>query len=301
MNWFFIGIGIFFVLVLICIIIGRIRTMFAVHQVRSLGHDEKMQQLNEQISPFGFLYDEEQDIFYAKRDAWQREAGYCRLFDESAMAFSMVIDCEPVYFEYAGKLWLMECWKGQYGMTTGAEIGVYNAVKPADYHKGDEKDMHYNSASDEELMNMRFVLKRKGRLQLSRCAKHWWLTAFDLGVFSYPGDLSMCVQITFPNERMCMAYYGGLLRAGYSDDEITLCYHTLSFPFDRPRTPQPVRSCPLLRSLAQQNNRRNCRIYEWRTRMFETTLDKVTFVRLRYPLLARALFRLTKWKKGKNV
>ena len=39
----------------------------------------------------------------------------------------MIIDCEPVRFYYGGKKWLIELWKGQYGMTTGCEIGVYTA------------------------------------------------------------------------------------------------------------------------------------------------------------------------------
>mgnify|MGYP000621142798 CR=1 FL=1 len=31
------------------------------------------------------------------------------------------------YFDYQGKTWLLEFWKGQYGINTGAEIGIYRA------------------------------------------------------------------------------------------------------------------------------------------------------------------------------
>lgn len=89
---------------------------------------EDIKSLNEFIEPYGYAYDSHQDIFYTKIDAWQREMGYSRLYDEAAAPSSMIIDCEPIYFEYDNKRWLIEFWKGQYGMTTGFEIGVYHTV-----------------------------------------------------------------------------------------------------------------------------------------------------------------------------
>ena len=41
----------------------------------------------------------------------------------------MIIDCEPICFMYGGKNWMIELWKGQYGLETGGEIGVYNAAE----------------------------------------------------------------------------------------------------------------------------------------------------------------------------
>ena len=42
-----------------------------------------------------------------------------------APRFQMVFDALPVYFDYQKKTWLIEFWKGQYGINTGAEIGIY--------------------------------------------------------------------------------------------------------------------------------------------------------------------------------
>ena len=33
----------------------------------------------------------------------------------------MVFETLPVYFDYAGKTWLIQIWKGQYGICTGCE------------------------------------------------------------------------------------------------------------------------------------------------------------------------------------
>lgn len=301
MRHVFICIGILFLFLLICVIVGKIWTCIAVKKVKKTCQEKKVCRLNQVIRPFGFLYDPEQDIFYSRLHPWQRALGYEKDYDEGAMLLSMVIHCEPVYFEYRGKLWLIECWKGQYGMTTGGEIGIYNAEKPPNFKEGDEKNLHYDSVSDEELIGMQFILRLNDNPLLSRCNRHWWLTGFDLGVFAALSRLSMCVQLTFPSDEMCFAYYKGLLRAGYKAEEISLCRRKIQFLFDRPKTSQPVKKCRLLRCLAQWNNRRNCKIYGKRTKMFEKDLDKITFLCYRYPLLYRAIFRFNRLKPFKKV
>ena len=87
--------------------------------------EEQLRQLNDDLRSAGFAYDYKNDYFYSLKNCWQREAGYCRLYDEGAPLFNMVMDCEPITFSYRGKRWLIELWKGQYGITTGAEIGIY--------------------------------------------------------------------------------------------------------------------------------------------------------------------------------
>lgn len=96
-----------------------------------IGTDQdRLEELNRDLKPFGFAYDPSQDLFYSLMDCWQRNFGYCRLYDEATATFSMIIDCEPIYFRYGGKKWLIEFWKGQYGMTTGGEIGIYYTTGP---------------------------------------------------------------------------------------------------------------------------------------------------------------------------
>ena len=42
---------------------------------------EQLDRLNKDLAPFGFKYDPYQDIFYSLMYAWQRDYGYCRLYD----------------------------------------------------------------------------------------------------------------------------------------------------------------------------------------------------------------------------
>jgi hypothetical protein len=78
--------------------------------------------LAQAVEVAGFDYDPEQDIIFSRMDAVQRRFGY----DASALLMSAVIDCEPIFFDFGGKTWMIELWKGQYGLETGCEIGVYN-------------------------------------------------------------------------------------------------------------------------------------------------------------------------------
>ncbi|MCL2098654.1 MAG: YDG domain-containing protein, partial [Bacteroidales bacterium] len=74
----------------------------------------------------GFAYDLDSKMLYARMDASQRELGFCYFYDEMIPLISSNISCEPIYFYYNNKEWLVEIWKGQYGIELGAEIGVYN-------------------------------------------------------------------------------------------------------------------------------------------------------------------------------
>lgn len=71
----------------------------------------------------------------------------------------MVFNALPVYFDYDGRTWLIEFWKGQYGLHTGCEIGVYcsdRILRPAE-----RSAELFHAVSDEELLPMSFVLKQK--------------------------------------------------------------------------------------------------------------------------------------------
>ena len=77
------------------------------------------------FSSFGFIYISEEDVFYTAKNAWQKNMGYTYFYDELAPLFNMILDTERVCFKYNNYSWLITFWKGQYGICTGAEIGVY--------------------------------------------------------------------------------------------------------------------------------------------------------------------------------
>lgn len=293
MKNLYIVIGILAVLVLLGILFVVIRRARAKRLVRRRSDEEKSRDLNNAISPFGFQYDICQDVFYAARDGWQREMGYGKIFDENAIRMNMVIDCEPIYFTYGGKSYLLELWKGQYGMTTGAEIGFYVSDEVDEEHP---EKLFYKSVSDEEMLGMRFVLRKKGRILMIRDEQHWWLTGFVLGEFSNPEELGMEASIAFPNQRMRNAVYDALLSAGYERENIYVDGLRLRFGFTKPRTEQPKHLKARIKWV-QWKNKRFCKKYFRVTKGFVRTIDRVDYLGMCFPRLYRMLGRLNKQKE----
>ena len=135
--------------------------------------------------------------------------------------------------EYDNRRWLIELWKGQYGMTTGGEIGIYVSEMDDINIQGIFSGPFFEAVSDEELLNMAFKLKINEAELFQRQDYHWWLTGFDVGVFSNPRKLSMEIRIIFPNIIMKHAFLSGLKRAGYKEDEIKIIKNTIYFDFNK--------------------------------------------------------------------
>lgn len=240
--------------------------------------------LNRDLSEAGFAYDRKSDVFYSVTDCWQREMGYCRLYDEGSSLFHMVMHCEPVRFSYAGKRWMIELWKGQYGITTGAEIGIYNTDQD-DIRSERFSGPFYNCAQDSERLPMRFVLRRNGRVLFKRKALHWWLTGFRLGEFSTPDSLTMDARIRFPGSEMRDAFLEGLRKLGYDGREYAVHGNTVTVHYTKPHSPQPLSSGSLQEAAVQQVNKNNCALYMQATGKYKNTLDKLEYIKALVPEL----------------
>ncbi len=252
-------------------------------------NSSKLEELNNDLEPFGFAYYPKQDIFYSIMDGWQRDCGYCELYDEGAAAFSMIIDCEPIRFEYDDRKWLIEFWKGQYGMTTGCEIGIYSTKGPNLNIPGFFDGTFYFSASDEDRLPMSVVLKKNGSTIFSRSDVHWWLTGFRLGEFSEPDELSMNVEITLKNADMRDAFVEAFRETGYSDNEFTVFSNTVRFELKQPHSPQPASRTLMIERFMQANNKRNCEAYRFATKHLYNPLDKLALVKIQAPKMYRKI------------
>lgn len=264
---------------------------------------KQLNTLNEDLKPAGFAYNMKEDYFYSLRNCWQREAGYCRLYDEGSPFFNMIMDCEPITFSYGGKRWLIELWKGQYGITTGAEIGIYNTDKD-DIISEKFTGTFYESISDNEQMELSFVLRKNGKVLLKRKAVHWWLTAFKLGEFSEKSDLTMEAKIKFPNRAMCWAFVNGLTRIGYHPQEFSVKFRTVTIFYNKPHSVQPKTQDGLQEDIVQGVNKNNCNLYNTVTARYTDTLDKLEYLKsfapelydiMLHSLYAQGFFSAFEW------
>ena len=144
-----------FIALFFCIIF-HFRKKKIIHKVKCMEKCDKCSLLEELVNPMGYCYYCNYGIFSSTLNAWQKKAGYTYLYDYMAPRFQMVFDALPVYFDYDGKTWLIEFWKGQYGINTGAEIGIYHSdriIPEKNY-----KEAIFNSAEDYEMLNCSFTL-----------------------------------------------------------------------------------------------------------------------------------------------
>ncbi|MDF2610659.1 MAG: hypothetical protein K0R92_2133 [Lachnospiraceae bacterium] len=255
---------------------------------------DRVNDLNEVLEPFGFVYSLENDIFYSAMYGWQRDYGYCQLYDEMTAPLCMIIDCEPIRFEYGGKKWMIEFWKGQYGMTTGCEVGVYTTTGPSLEIPGYFYGTFYKSASKEDFLPIAVTLRKKGNPLFSRKDLHWWLTGFVLGEFSHPSELIMDIQITFKDQRMRDAFVEELFNVGYKPKDISVQDTMVSLTYDKPYSNQPATRIPLTESLMQKYNQQNCEAYQSITKGLTNSLDKLDYLQKEYPRMYLQLLNLGK-------
>lgn len=257
---------------------------------------ERLAELNRELLPFGFAYEPYQDIFYSLLNPWQRELGYCRLYDEACVVMSMIIDCEPIRFEYAGRRWLIEFWKGQYGMTTGGEVGIYYTQWPDLDIPGVFNGTFYYSLRNEDLINMSFIFRKKGNILFTRSGYHWWLTGFKLGEFSKHSDLSMDITLDLYDRKMANAFVDALVKVGYSNEEYIQQGHRVIVRFDKPHTKQPLTRNSLTEFIMMRNNETLCTSYNTLTEEYTDTLDKLEIVRQESPSMYNQILNLGKPK-----
>ena len=167
----------------------------------------------------GFAYSTKEKCFYADNNAWQRNFGYSKLYDGTSELLVISYDTIRVYFNYAGKDWMIQLWKGQYGFVLlGGEVGVYNRKE------GLSSTSYFNCASDDERLPISLQVAKDGKTLFTRQAQEsWWMTGFvpgQLGVGAavgsrYTSTLSETTTITFDNDAMMQAFVKGLNRVTY--------------------------------------------------------------------------------------
>lgn len=158
----------------------------------------------------GFDFDVAQKIFYTPINPWQRNFGFCELYDAAAPFTGMFYNTVRFKFDYAGKNWLIQVWKGQYGITTGGELGVYN--------KSTSRETEfYDCASDEDMLNMGFTLSKKdvGELFTRKMQKHWWQTGFVVLMATPPSALTMSCKIDMRDAAMLKAFEQSMIEQGF--------------------------------------------------------------------------------------
>ena len=166
---------------------------------------------------FSYMYNDSGNFFYTEQNPWQREFGFNTLYDWAAPITVMYYDTIRVKFNYENLDWMIQMWKGQYGLVfVGSEIGVYTRNEKSQID-------HYECADDDHLLPMEMTLYQDGVKLFSRkYAPHWWCTGFTYGhltdfKFNDRSCLTVEARITFRSDEMAQLFAQGLAEAGFKN------------------------------------------------------------------------------------
>lgn len=283
-------------LILFCLIllILHFRKRAIILKVNALNTDEKEDTLNKLGESFGYAYDSRQDIFVSRHDAPQRLFGYTSAYDLSAPYFSMIFDYETIYFNYSNRTWLVEMWKGQYGINSGCELGIYYADKIVPPEQYDTTLFQAVEDSDMLLislkLNRHLSLKETGYTLLGQTRNyHWWPTIFKMGTFSKPEQLFVNTSIRFKDYAMLRSFM-----ESFTETLPATLYkingRTVYFTFSR-----SFRSYSIFKKMVRRTALAACHMFcnwfNYLTRPFSDSGDKLLYLYYYLPFIVRLLFR----------
>ena len=147
----------------------------------------------------GYSLDLTQNYVYTGINVWQRSLGFNIFYDIFCYLtpFFFHYTTQRVKFNYEGKDWMFQMWKGRYAIANGGELGIYT--------RPEEKDgTFYDCASDEDMLVMSIevyhgedIIFKHGPLL------HWWVTGFAISDTAYlPQSLTLISTIELKDEEM---------------------------------------------------------------------------------------------------
>lgn len=157
---------------------------------------------NKGLLGIGFNFNLNDMVIYAVVNCWMREFGFF-------FGYDLFCYLTPIFFyrtrrfkfEYAGKEWMIQAWKGLYAVSMGGEVGLYNRDKG-------KFGTYYESAKDDEMINMTLEIYHGDELILKRDEQpHWWTNGFKLSKKLYTAnDLTLKSTLEMKDEEMLKAF-----------------------------------------------------------------------------------------------
>jgi len=111
------------------------------------------------------------------------------------------------------------------------------------------------------MLNMDLILYKNGKVITKVNSRHWWLAIFKLGMFSNPKDLSLDINIKFPNQNMLEAFLESFQKLGYTKKDFIVIDNTFCFKYLKPHTHKVWTRTWLTDSIRQYLNSKNVELY----------------------------------------
>lgn len=150
----------------------------------------------------GFNCNVNELLVYAPMYCWMRDFGFC--FEYDLLCYILPIyryETRRFKFDYDGREWMVQAWKGNYLITNGGEVGCY-------YRDPGSFGSYYDVIDDEDRMPMTLQIRHGDEVLVNIPETlHWWVNGFKIAKTLYsPLNLTLESSIVFPNEEMRDAF-----------------------------------------------------------------------------------------------
>lgn len=169
----------------------------------------------DEVGAFMLMMDRDEDgVYHARTDCWQRFAGYTDLYD---VAFDVGTDMDKrkLAFEVDGNEYVLWAWKGDYvNLGSGSEFGIYaQSLKNGFDIPGKEMWLVDRSLS----VPMEMELKdNKGNIiaDYKPNEEQWWITSFNPAYKDIPADeLTTTFTIDFSTSEEDKKMYEAIIKS----------------------------------------------------------------------------------------
>lgn len=168
---------------------------------------------SEGLVKIGFDYDANQGIFFSAQNPWMRQMGYCYAYDLIAPLAGTPLITHRFEFDYAGKEYRIQLWKGVYGwISYGAEMGIYVREK-----RENNLSSYYSAVPDAERIEMEMSIYKDGEYKFTRPRQNtWWITGFVVNDEAQPDDVSVEGLMVMRDEEMLSAFTAAMDHDGFT-------------------------------------------------------------------------------------
>lgn len=150
----------------------------------------------------GYYLDLNQNYVYTGINVWQRNMGFNIFYDIFCYLtpFFFHYTTQRIKFNYQGKDWMFQMWKGRYAIANGGELGIYTRPE-------EEEGSFYDCGLDEDMLVMSIAVYHGEELIFKHGPMlHWWVTGFAISDTAYlPESLTLVATIEMRDEEMLEA------------------------------------------------------------------------------------------------
>lgn len=177
------------------------------------------------IVDIGYNFSIPELLVYVPVNVWMRDFGFCFAYDLFCYTTPLFFyETRRFKFEYDGLEWMIQVWKGNYLISNGAEIGIYNREKGS-------FGTYYDCANDEQMLEMSMQLYHGEDLLFERAPElHWWMTGFQINDTLYTADsMTLKSSIVMKDEEMLNAFCSAIDNHYRKDVSYTVDGLTVNF------------------------------------------------------------------------